>query len=204
MSYNLASEAASGASRLSPPALPVHAHSDTAVPPLSREAPYSPSSAVSPTGAAFGASGLRRRSSKAPTFRTFDGGEDEFEIPFAGAGWRPGAEPGYDPKLPDGGHASVPQLSAPCEITVVDFSLDRMEQWHFANDGFIEFLQAPKEDWAKCRWININGLSWDVIQAVGSIKGLHKLAIEDIMNLRNRTKVDWYVKSASLPHVLVF
>ncbi|OAQ97903.1 hypothetical protein LLEC1_04569, partial [Akanthomyces lecanii] len=159
--------------------------------------PYPPS-AASPTAAASGMSGLRRRSSKAPTFRTFDGGEDDFEVPFAGAGvgWHPGAEPGYDPKLPDGGHASVPQLSAPCEITVVDFSLDRMEQWHFGNDGFIEFLQEPKEDWAKCRWININGLSWDVIQAVGSTKGLHKLAIEDIMNLRNRTKVDWYPNHA--------
>lgn len=68
-----------------------------------------------------------------------------------------------------------------------------MEQWHFGNDGFIEFLQEPKEEWAQCRWININGLSWDVIQAVGATKGLHKLAIEDIMNLRNRTKVDWHV-----------
>ncbi|EGX94261.1 CorA family metal ion transporter, putative [Cordyceps militaris CM01] len=201
VSYNLTSEAAAAASRLSPPVLPAHARSDTyIIPPLSRDAQQQhPPSAASPTSPGSGPAGLRRRGSRAPTFRTFDAGDDDFEIPFhgaAGMGWYPGAEPGYDPKLPDGGHASVPQLTAPCEITVVDFSLERLEQWHFDNDGFIEFIQRPKESWAQCRWININGLSWDVIQAVGSTKGLHKLAIEDIMNLRNRTKVDWYPNHA--------
>ncbi|KAM3435138.1 hypothetical protein MY4824_005010 [Beauveria thailandica] len=192
VSYDLASESSAAVPRLSPPALPVHSRSDTDVPvPTSHDAAQQDS----PAAGGFVAAGLRRRrSSRVPTFRTFDGIDDEFEMPFTGAGvgWHPGAEPGYDPKLPDGGHASVPQLSAPCEITVVDFSLDRMEQQHFDNDGFIDFLKQPKEDWAKCRWININGLSWDVIQAVGSTKSLHKLAIEDIMNLRNRTKIDWY------------
>ncbi|TQS32428.1 hypothetical protein Golomagni_07254 [Golovinomyces magnicellulatus] len=66
----------------------------------------------------------------------------------------------------------------------------------FDNETFIEYLKQPKEDWAKCRWININGLSWDVIQAVGATKGLHKLALEDIMNLKNRTKADWYPNHA--------
>ncbi|OAA74216.1 Mg2+ transporter protein, CorA-like/Zinc transport protein ZntB [Cordyceps fumosorosea ARSEF 2679] len=199
VSYDLASEADTAASRLSPPVIPQHSRSDTEVPPLSRNVrPQRSHSAASANQPGIGASGMKRRGSRAPTFRTFDGGEDEFEMPFSGTaeGWHPGAEPGYDPQLPDGGHASVPQLSAACEITVVDFALDHMQQWHFANDAFIEFLAKPKEDWAKCRWININGLSWDVIQAVGSTKGLHKLAIEDIMNLRNRTKVDWYPNHA--------
>lgn len=208
VSYDMAAEAAAAADapssrHLSPPVLPVHSLSDSEVPPY---APASPT-AVSPTagggtgpGSAagpgpgpgpMGMAGLRRRSSRAPTFRTFDGGDD-YDVPFSSSlGWHPGAEPGYDPKLPDGGHASVPTLSAACEITVVDYSLDRIEQHHFGNDGFIEFLKQPQESWVKCRWININGLSWDVIQAVGTTKGLHKLAIEDIMNLRNRTKVDW-------------
>jgi Mg2+ and Co2+ transporter CorA len=62
---------------------------------------------------------------------------------------------------------------------------------HFDNTSFIDFLDHPKDDWSKCRWINVNGLSWDVIQAIGEKKGLHKLALEDIMNIRNRTKTDW-------------
>lgn len=134
---------------------------------------------------------LRRRSTRTATFKTFEDG-DEFDASYSERpGWQPGSEPGYDPNLPDGGHASMPTLSAPCEITVVDFSLDGMVKQHYDNEGFIAFLEHPKESWAKCRWININGLSWDVIQAVGSKKGLHKLALEDVMNIRNRTKADW-------------
>ncbi|KAM6477680.1 hypothetical protein HDV62DRAFT_202482 [Trichoderma sp. SZMC 28011] len=140
----------------------------------------------------------RRKSSRVMTFRTIDDTDDfDFDATYTERpGWQPGSEPGFDPSLPDGGHASMPTLSAPCEITVVDFSKDRMAKKHFDNDGFVSFLTEPKEEWAKCRWININGLSWDVIQAVGAHKGLHKLALEDIMNIRNRTKADWYPSHA--------
>ncbi|KAF7559443.1 hypothetical protein G7046_g4722 [Stylonectria norvegica] len=133
---------------------------------------------------------------RAQTFMTVDD-YDEFDTAFsARPGWQPGSEPGYDPMLPDGGHASVPTLSAPCEITVIDFSQDNMVKRHFDNETFVNFIEGPKESWAKCRWININGLSWDVIQAVGNKKGLHKLALEDLMNIRNRTKADWYPNHA--------
>ncbi|KHN97538.1 Mg2+ transporter protein, CorA-like/Zinc transport protein ZntB [Metarhizium album ARSEF 1941] len=140
---------------------------------------------------------FRRRSSRGSTFKTIGEGHD-FDTYGSLPGWQPGSEPGYDPELPDGGHASMPTLSAECDITVVDFALERMVKRHFNNDGFIAFLEKPKEAWAKCRWINVNGLSWDVIQAVGNHKGLHKLALEDIMNLRNRTKADWYPNHACI------
>ncbi len=136
---------------------------------------------------------IRRRSVRAATFKTVDG-DDELDLDLSfrsRPGWQPGSEPGYDPQLPDGGHAAMQAPNANCEITVVDYSSDGMSKKHFGNQGFIEYVKRPKEDWVKCRWININGLSWDVIQAVGTEKGLHKLAIEDIMNLMNRTKADW-------------
>lgn len=145
---------------------------------------------------------LRRRGTnafqreRAATFRTVED-YDEFDGVYTHRpGWQPGSEPGYDPLLPDGGHASMPALSAPCQITVVDFGKNHVEKRHFDNQGFIDYLERPKDPWAKCRWININGLSWDVIQAVGHKKGLHKLALEDIMNIRNRTKADWYPNHA--------
>ncbi|KAM5353914.1 hypothetical protein ACJ41O_000564 [Fusarium nematophilum] len=146
----------------------------------------------------FSPSILRRRPTRAPTFKTVED-YDDFDIDAtfsARPGWQPGSEPGYDPMLPDGGHASMPTLSAPCEISVIDFSHDAMVKRHFDNEGFISFLEEPKEDWAKCRWINVNGLSWDVIQAVGNKKKLHKLALEDLMQIRNRTKCDWYPNHA--------
>jgi Mg2+ and Co2+ transporter CorA len=138
---------------------------------------------------------LRRRLTRVGTIKTVDD-LDEYEGYSARPGWHPGSEPGFDPRLPDGGHASMPTLSAPCDITVVDFSLGRVEKRHFDNESFITFLREPQEKWAKCRWINVNGLSWDVIQAIGAKKGLHKLALEDIMNTRNRTKAEWYPNHA--------
>ncbi|EMT65965.1 Magnesium transport protein CorA [Fusarium odoratissimum] len=144
----------------------------------------------------FSPSILRRRMTRAPTFKTVED-YDEFDTAFGDRpGWQPGSEPGYDPKLPDGGHASMPALQAPCEISVIDFSQEKMVKRHFDNVNFIDFLEQPKEEWAKCRWINVNGLSWDVIQAIGNKKGLHKLALEDMMQIRNRTKADWYPNHA--------
>lgn len=107
--------------------------------------------------------------------------------------WRPGQEPGLDPSKQDGGRGNTPELHEVCQITIVDYSEDDMEMHDFNNEEFIEFMKEPQEEWIKCRWINVNGISWDVIQALGKAKKLHRLAIEDLVNVENRTKVDWYV-----------
>ncbi|KAI0554315.1 hypothetical protein F4679DRAFT_527916 [Xylaria curta] len=148
-----------------------------------------PLSPLSPGG------GLRRRrSTRANTFRTLA----EFEDFESRPGWRPGAEPGIDPTKPDGGQETTPDLHADCQITVVDFSQDDMRIHELDNQELINFVKQPQPSWVKCRWINVNGLSWDVIQALGEYKNLHRLAIEDTMNTRNRTKVDWYSGHAFL------
>ncbi|KAK3691999.1 hypothetical protein B0T22DRAFT_561 [Podospora appendiculata] len=84
------------------------------------------------------------------------------------------------------------KLSAPCQITVVDFSQDNFSIQRLDNNSIDPFLRRPQPAWVKCRWINVNGLSWDVIQVLGRHKNLHKLAIEDIINTRNRTKAEWF------------
>lgn len=132
---------------------------------------------------------LRRRTTRTATFKDVDLSDFSSDL----SGWRPGAEPGFDPTKPNGGHASMAVLNAPCEIRVVDFSEDDIAIHQFENDGLIAFLDDPQPAWAKCRWINVNGLSWDVIQALGRHKSLHALALEDIMITRNRTKADWQV-----------
>lgn len=150
-----------------------------------RLSPLSPTTI--PTGIArsdteLSRAGVRRRNTRTNTFRTIQ----EFE-----EGWRPGAEPGVDPSKPDGGHSEL-EVHAECQITIVDFSEDQLSINECNNQQMIDFLLKPQPDWAKCRWINVNGRSWDVIQALGNYKNLHKLALEDVLNNHNRTKADWY------------
>lgn len=131
---------------------------------------------------------VRRRSSRTNTFKSIE----DFSDFDHREGWHPGAEPGVDPYKTDGGRASLPKLQTACDITVVDFSQDDLHVSALNNDDLGPFLKEPQPKWAQCRWINVNGLSWDVIATLGQYKKLHKLSIEDIMNTRNRTKTDWY------------
>lgn len=136
---------------------------------------------------------IRRRLTRANTFKSI---EDFSEFETHRKGWRPGAEPGFDPYKSDGGHSSLTTPSTSCDITVVDFSHADILVENFTNGTIEAFLKEPQPSWAKCRWINVNGLSWDVISTLGKHKRLHKLSLEDIMNTRNRTKTDWYANHA--------
>lgn len=108
-----------------------------------------------------------------------------------GQEWQPGQEPGIDTSA---SHSFLggPEIYEECEITVVDFSQDDMQMHRLDNRSFVPFIKEAKPDWVMCRWININGLSWDIIKLLGSDKRLHRLAVEDLLNTRNRTKADWY------------
>ncbi|KAL1296920.1 hypothetical protein AAFC00_004531 [Neodothiora populina] len=107
--------------------------------------------------------------------------------------WKPAGEPGIDTSAEDFG-AGKPYTK--CGITAVDFCEDRTELTELDNDTLGAFLAKPKPDWATCRWINVNGLSWDVVGMLGNYKKLHMLAIEDLLHTRSRTKVDWYTDHA--------
>lgn len=111
-----------------------------------------------------------------------------------GQSWQPGQEPGIDVSAPPQTYSSstAPPLNEPCQITLVDFSQERIEQHELNNAELVQFMGKPRPDWAVCRWINVNGLSWDVVRVLGHQYGLHRLAIEDLLNPRNRTKADWY------------
>jgi Mg2+ and Co2+ transporter CorA len=86
-------------------------------------------------------------------------------------------------------------LHEECQITVVDYSEADLRIYEHDNASLIRFLDKPQEDWVKVRWINVNGLSWDVIQALSKNKSFHRLAIEDLVSRNNRTKADWLVYS---------
>ncbi|OBT87104.1 hypothetical protein VE02_02241 [Pseudogymnoascus sp. 03VT05] len=144
------------------------------------------------------ASILRQRKSHIGTYwGTFPAVVDNPRRPL----WKPGQEPGLDPARPNGGREQLLPLRAECDITVVDYSEDDMVMRRLTNETLPLWLERTEKmekegseelAWAKCRWINVNGLSWDVIQALGKYKNLHSLAIEDMVNTKNRTKADWY------------
>jgi hypothetical protein len=132
---------------------------------------------------------LKRRQTRSSTIQTFRA----IDVYPVHPNWHPGQEPGLDPSKPNGGRAQEPTLRADCEITVVDYSEDDMVMHYLDNKALPGWLekQGKRQEWVKCRWINVNGLSWDVIQALGTYKRLHRLALEDLINTRNRTKADW-------------
>ncbi|KAM0722275.1 hypothetical protein Q7P37_001716 [Cladosporium fusiforme] len=132
-----------------------------------------------------------RRLERSNTVKTFNN-EPEIDV------WQqPGAEPGIDVTVDD---EKVPphliNLVAPCDVQIVDFSESNISVRKADNESLKEVLEEPKPEDSKCRWINVNGLSWDVIKFIGNRYRLHRLAIEDLIHTHSRTKVDWYSDQA--------
>ena len=110
---------------------------------------------------------------------------------------QPGAEPGIDTNAED---EKVPphlvSIKAPCGITIIDFSDSTMSQREADNETIAQVLEEPRSEGSVCRWISVNGLSWDVIRSIGKKYPLHRLAVEDLIHTHSRTKVDWYKDQA--------
>jgi len=80
-----------------------------------------------------------------------------------------GAEPGVDPRRP-GSDAAYGHIKETCEIEVTDYSTTNCDIRQYDNAGFIEHIRATKgkrPPWAKVRWINVAGISWDIISCLG-------------------------------------
>ncbi|KAK2873266.1 hypothetical protein FQN49_002473, partial [Arthroderma sp. PD_2] len=178
-------------SDISPRAVDVEAQAGGEVFRLEPFPSASPSSARNPIGLERQGS-VRRRSRRSTTARPY---YPEIHSP----NWHPGEEPGIDPADPslptsfaDEGTLLQEQLYQRCDITVVDFSQEVMRMYHLDNATLAPFLEREREPWVQCRWINVNGLSWDVVRLLANHKHLHRLAVEDLMHSVNRTKVDWF------------
>jgi hypothetical protein len=82
--------------------------------------------------------------------------------------WQPGAEPGLDTSAED--HQLPPEVSklkARCEINIIDFSDSDVRHIFADNESLPKIIQDPRPADMPCRWISINGLSWDVIKCLG-------------------------------------
>jgi magnesium transporter len=98
---------------------------------------------------------------------------------------KPGDAPGVEhediQKLPGGG--------APVYVSCIDYNPD---QTLFQDvDDLDDFLAHHRPEWSAVRWINIDGLSdMDVIHALAAKYNLHPLAVEDVLNIPERPKVE--------------
>jgi Mg2+ and Co2+ transporter CorA len=132
--------------------------------------------------------GIWRRMTRAPTLYTIDTLDPDEDSEDNAPNWEPGSEPAADTT---GGPLVW------CRFTVVEFSQDnvRTEQ-SYNNHSFCKFLEQPQDEWVKCRWISVMGVSQDVVKALGDKYALHELATEDLLEdqrySRIRTKADWY------------
>lgn len=110
---------------------------------------------------------------------------------------QPGEEPGIDTMAEhDALPAHLAELKAACEIHITDFSDIDINDLSANNETLQGLLDQPRPVDLPCRWISVNGLSWDVIKALGNKYSLHRLAIEDLIHTHTRTKVDWYADHA--------
>jgi magnesium transporter len=98
---------------------------------------------------------------------------------------RPGSPAGLDlDQL-----STMPSESAGVAITVIDYATDRIETRTITNVD--TFLAEHRPDWVAVRWINVDGLTnMHVIQALAAKYELHPLAVEDVLHLPQRPKVD--------------
>ncbi|KAI0370066.1 hypothetical protein BV20DRAFT_1019543 [Pilatotrama ljubarskyi] len=108
-----------------------------------------------------------------------------------------GAEPGVDPRRASA-YLSYGHIRQQCLIEVNDYSTMRTSFGRMTNAEFVRLLADPsasrREPWVKVRWINVGGISWDIISALALKYDMHPLALEDVLHQRGdaRSKADYY------------
>lgn len=87
-----------------------------------------------------------------------------------------GAEPGIDVRH-DSASLAYGHIMKNCIIEIADYSTVRSSFGKMTNREFIEYLgndaASEREPWAKVRWINIGGVSWDVVRALALKYGIY-------------------------------
>ncbi len=106
---------------------------------------------------------------------------------------RPGADAGIE--LSD--LARMPATQEPVSVTCIDYG---PQQAHAQTvTDLPAFLSAHRPEWAAVRWINIDGVGdTSVIRGFAEKYRLHPLAVEDILHVTHRPKVEAYDDDGTL------
>ncbi|MGE5603053.1 MAG: magnesium/cobalt transporter CorA [Nitrososphaerales archaeon] len=101
-----------------------------------------------------------------------------------------GASPGVE-------HDEIVSLSgssAPVPVTCIDYGPARAQLQEISSWEDLEaFLVSHRPEWSAVRWINVDSLAnMRVIHSLATKYDLHPLAVEDLLHVRQRAKVDAY------------
>ena len=101
----------------------------------------------------------------------------------------PGSAAGIDPhELP------APSVTpSPSQITCIDYAPDQVAFQEVRD--LRAFIDTHRPEWSKVRWINVDGLEdLGVVRAFAEKYRLHPLAIEDVVHIPQRPKVQNYAE----------
>jgi len=99
----------------------------------------------------------------------------------------PGAVPGIDlDQL-----ARMPSSPGQVSVTCIDYGPDRTAVEEVRDVA--GFVAGHRPEWATIRWINVDGLTnMQVVRSLAAKYNLHPLAIEDLLHVTHRPKVEAY------------
>jgi len=99
----------------------------------------------------------------------------------------PGSAAGIEPHE----LVAVPGKAASVRITCVDYSPEQVD--HQAVLDLPAFIAAHRPEWSTVRWVNVDGIGdLTVIRALAEKYHLHPLAIEDVLHVPQRPRVQAY------------
>lgn len=85
----------------------------------------------------------------------------------------------------------MPSGASRVVVTCIDYSPEQVRAVDILD--IEDFLSCHRPEWSKVRWINVDGLTdMKVVQAIVAKYDLHPLAVEDMLNLGTRPKVELY------------
>ena len=104
---------------------------------------------------------------------------------------KPGASPGINLQE----LSELPSSDEPVCVTVIDYGPEQVQTTHV--DDVDAFLATPRAQWTRVRWINVDGLTnMHIVRSLAEHYNLHPLAIEDVLHVHQRPKVDTFTNGA--------
>jgi magnesium transporter len=111
---------------------------------------------------------------------------------------RPGGQVPLEDRQSDTGDQAARGGATPVRVTVIDYSLERVETEEAVD--LAEFLARHRPEWSHVRWINVDGIAdTEAIHALAEKYQLHPLAVEDVLHNKQRPKAEDYHGSGDHP-----